>query len=122
MKRVPIRTVPGGTFAGRDTGPLDYAAALTALLEGNANGMTVAEMRTALSVNAAIEAARERGAEFVLLEDQAHQHLVARLNGNKWPAATAALLAMIDAVIGAETVDPNAPAPALSPQAGDPVA
>jgi hypothetical protein len=35
---------------------------------------------------------------------------VARLNGNKWPTATAALLAMIDAVIAAPTVDPNAPA------------
>jgi hypothetical protein len=110
MKRVPLLTVPGGTFAGRDTGMLEYAGLLISLLEGNANGMTIAEMRTALSVTAAIEAARERDAEFVLLEDQAHQHLVARLSGNKWPAATAALLAMIDAVIDAPTVDPNAPA------------
>jgi hypothetical protein len=107
MRRVPLCSVDLYDANDRFVGPLDYADAYIQVSKMPQGGITGDEMDTPLSIESAIRTARSHNADSVLLEDAQWQWLCDRVKSNRWPYASKTFKDLIEAVLGAELVDPN---------------
>lgn len=115
MKRIPLTKAPLGVIAGREAGDLVYSDVLRAIVEARSDGMALPELRKAVAVLKALDAATSRGSDHAFLEDEHHRYLVERVTEHRFPFAAPALVEMLDGIMGAEAVDPNATATSAAP-------